>query len=63
MLKGSPPVLAQSCEHTYAFLFLQVRAYANVNGLFAVSAAGLPLLDAVHAAISRAKTKNAPAYD
>ena len=41
----------------------QVKTYSNLNGLFAVTEAALPLLDSLHAAISRVKMEKAPAYD
>jgi len=55
VVKGAPPLKAETAA--------QVKAYANLNGLLAVSSAGMPQLDAIHAAISAAKEKSPPAYD
>ena len=55
VVKGAPLVKADTAS--------QVKAYANLNGLLAVSSAGMPQLDAIHAAISAAKEQSAPSYD
>jgi hypothetical protein len=41
----------------------KVKAYANLNGLLAVSSVGMPQLEAIHGAISRAKAASPPSYD
>jgi len=55
VVKGATPMLADSVS--------QVKSYANLNGLFAVSATGLPQLETIHSAIIAAKQESAPSYD